>query len=156
MSKRGQNETSSGQPSSKVVRISESQEDDLIILPEVEDSEFLQNSGNSAPSLIPSQSDDDLLIQPEYDLETVLEEIENYEEAAAIILDNTALKEAILKSLAASVTSEFRTSLKKSKLIRKEGREYLLSINPTDLCGEFKSGCPEAFGILTKGKLQII
>ena len=156
MSKRSQNEISSSQPSSKVVRISDSQEDNLIILPDLEDSEYLQNSGNSAPILIPSQPDDDLLVQPEHDLKSVLEEIENYDEAAAIILDNTALKDAILKSLAASVTSEFRTSLKKSKLIRKEGREYLLSINPTDLCGEFRSGCPEAFGILTKGKLQII
>ena len=95
-----------------------------------------------------------MAIEPVVDLNAALQDIDDFDAAAAIVLYNKALKEAIMNALAMEIKTEFQTVLKDSKLIRKNERDYLLSINPTDLCMEFKNGCPNAFQILTKGRLQ--
>ena len=73
----------------------------------------------------------------------------NYEEAAASLLQDSRMKDAIMKVLSQNVAAEWKTCLKVSKLTAdKKQRDYLLSINPKDLCSEFKTNCPIAYEIV--------
>ena len=61
------------------------------------------------------------------------------------------MKSAILKNLSDSITSKFKSSLKKSKLTAdKRQRDFLLNIDPKDLCLEFKTLFPEAYFLLVE------
>ena len=73
----------------------------------------------------------------------------NYEEAAASLMQDSRMKDAIMKVLSQNVAAEWKTCLKVSKLTAdKKQRDYLLGINPKDLCSEFKTNCPIAYEIV--------
>ena len=84
-------------------------------------------------------------------LSEALKEVTNFEEAAEMILENEELREEIVKKIGKGISLKLKLSLKNSKLTDdKRDRNYLLSLNPHDLCKEFQEGCPEAFDIVTK------
>ena len=76
--------------------------------------------------------------------------------AATLVMQYDDIKHEILKMLYSNVHNQFKTSLKKSKLITtKKDRKYLLKLNPTDLCQEFNDNANLAFQFLTKGLLGL-
>ena len=66
-----------------------------------EDSEplLLPSSGGGEPFLLPSSGNSEPVMLPSFDLQGAVNEIEDFEEAASIILRNCELKNAILKSI---------------------------------------------------------
>ena len=158
MSKREQaDDTDTGQPHCKSARTSMSGD--------MADNPQTSEDGDSEPILLPSSgvllsgadseaSDigfEDFLASDPFNLENVLKCIEDYDEAADTILNNTELKSAIMKKIGKSVTESFRSSLKNSKLTAdKKQRNYLLGINPRELCLEFKTLFPEAYSLLVE------
>ena len=110
---------------------------------------------NESPILIPDSQDNaldgmnEIQYIPSADLRDALIDIDNYEEAAITILDDANLREAIMKELSKTITSEWKSCLKVSKLTAdNKERDYLLGINPTDLCIEFKHLCPTAYHLV--------
>ena len=76
--------------------------------------------------------------------------------AATLVMQYDDIKHEILKMLYSNVHNQFKTSLKKSKLITtKKDRKYLLKLNPTDLCQEFNDNANLAFQFVTKGLLGL-
>ena len=139
-------------------------------------------SGDSEPLLLPSSGLSNLLgtqsdssemsanILPSFDLEEALDDIDDYEGAAKTILNNiklkdaivnnlvndTAIKNVILNNISTDVTLNFKHSLKTSKLTaNNRERDFLLGINPRDLCLEFKALFPEAFTLVVRVLLGI-
>ena len=84
-------------------------------------------------------------------LTQALQDVSNMENVAKLILEQNALKKEILKQLGQSSKSDLKLSLKHSKLkVDKNDRNYLLSLNPHDICREFQEGCQEGFGVVTQ------
>ena len=84
-------------------------------------------------------------------LKQALQDVSNMENVAKLILEENALMKEILKQLGQNSKSDLKLSLKRSKLkVDKNDRNYLLSLNPHDLCREFQEGCQEGFGIVTQ------
>ena len=93
------------------------------------------------------------------DLKSMIEGIQDYNDAAETILQNDMLKNAILEALGNKISSELKSSMKKSILIaekHKGERNYLLNMDPYHLCKEFEAGCEDAFLVVTKERLQIL
>ena len=89
-------------------------------------------------------------VQP-FDLWEALNDVEDYDEVANIVLENRELRDAIMKAISKSVASEWKACLKISKLTADNRvRDYLLGINPRDLCLEFKTLCPTAYNLVTE------
>ena len=120
--------------------------DDVLLLPSSGCSGLLKSQASSS----------DEKVDFSQRLKSVLDRIENHAEAAELILQDRPLKEAIFKVLGQQIKSELKTSLKKSMLIaenHKDERDYLLRIDPLQLCNELKTGCNDAFQLITQGRL---
>ena len=84
-------------------------------------------------------------------LTQALQDVSNMENVAKLILEENALKKEILKQIGQSSRSDLKLSLKHSKLkVDKNDRNYLLGLNPHDICREFQEGWKEGFGIVTQ------
>ena len=178
MSKRGSRKEiiGSGQPACKAPKqinpatSSQSSETDMFC----SDEDLLPSSGLSGliqlsntprplesspdPVLIPSSPVPGFDCEKPHDLQSLIAEILDFEDAAQTILQNEMLKNAIHTVLGKKISSEMKSSLKNSILIaekHKDERNYLLKIDSLSLCKEFEAGCNDAFLVVTKERLQI-
>ena len=68
-----------------------------------------------------------------------------------MILNDANLMAAVLRLLSKNISLEWKSCLKVSKLTaNNKERDYLLGINPTDLCQEFRTYCPCAYQLVTE------
>ena len=78
------------------------------------------------------------------------------ETAAKCILENTDLKNEIMKNIFNESHNSLKSKLKESKLCAdKNSRNFLLTLTPRLLCLEFQSQSPHAFLLLVQGLLGI-
>ena len=76
--------------------------------------------------------------------------------AAKTILENTDLKNEIIKNICRESHDSLKSKLKDSKLCAdKKSRNFLLTLTPSSLCQEFQSQSPPAFLLLVQGLLGI-
>ena len=75
---------------------------------------------------------------------------------AQIILENTAIKEALVNSILSETHCSLKSSLKNSQITRnKKDRNYLLSITPRGICEELLENSSSAFNLIVRGLLGV-
>ena len=82
-------------------------------------------------------------------LDSVIKSDELLTQAVTTILDNETIYSKIIEKLSERTKSSMRKGLKNSKLIDKyKNRDYLLDINPLDLCVEFQQHQQGTFNVV--------